>query len=58
MVKMKYWIRFSDCTLVVKVRYYETKEEAERMSDELSELCNMLIRRGLILDYRINIRWR
>lgn len=54
---MKYWIRFSDCTLVVKVRYYDTKEEAERMLDELSELCNMLIRRGLILDYRINIRW-
>lgn len=58
MTKIKYWIRFSDYTLVIKVRHYETREEAERMCDELSELCNMLIRRGLILDYRVNIRWK
>lgn len=54
MVKMKYWILFSDRT-VFKVCYFETRVEAERMVDELSDLCYRLINRDLILDYRFEI---
>lgn len=57
MVKIKYWVQFSDCT-VIKVRYYETREEAQRMLDELSDLLWRLLNRGLILDYRGEISFR
>lgn len=57
MVKIKYWVQFSDCT-VIKVRYYDTREEAQRMLDELSDLLWRLLNRGLILDYRGEISFR
>ena len=57
MVKIKYWIQFYDCT-VIKVRYYQTRDEAQRVVDELSDLCYRLMTRNLILDYRFEIIWR
>ena len=54
MAKLKYHVQFSDCT-VIKVRYYSTREEAQRTLDELSDLCHRLLNRGLILDYRFEI---
>lgn len=57
MAKLKYYVKFSDST-VIKVRYYETREEAQRTLDELSDLCHRLINRGLILDYRFEISCR
>lgn len=46
-----------DCT-VIKVRYYETKDESGRIVDELSDLLNRLLTRGLILDFRIEESYR
>lgn len=57
MTKLKYYVQFSDST-VIKVRYYETREEAQRTLDELSDLCHRLINRGLILDYRFELSCR
>ncbi len=57
MAKLKYYVKFSDST-VIKVRYYRTREEAQRTLDELSDLCHRLINRGLILDYRFEISCR
>lgn len=52
MVKIKYWVQFTDCT-VIKVRYFESKEEADRMIEELSDLLHRVLNRKLILDFRI-----
>ena len=57
MTKLKYYVQFSDST-VIKVRNYDTREEAQRTLDELSGLCHRLINRGLILDYRFEISCR
>lgn len=57
MVKLKYYVEFSDST-VIKVRYYDTREEAQRTLDELSDLCHRFINRGLIFDYRFEISFR
>lgn len=57
MTKLKYYVQFSDST-VIKVRYYDTREEAQRTLDELSDLCHRLINRGLIFDYRFEISYR
>lgn len=57
MIKLKYYVKFSDST-VIKVRYYEKREEAQRTLDELSDLCHRLINKGLILDYRFEISCR
>lgn len=57
MAKLKYYVKFSDST-VIKVRYYSTLEEAQRTLDELSDLCRRLLNRALILDYRFEISYR
>ena len=57
MVKLKYYVKFSDST-VIKTRYYDTREEAQRTLDELSDLCHRLINKGLIVDYRCEISYR
>lgn len=57
MVKLKYYVEFSDST-VIKVRYYDTREEAQRTLDELSYLLHRFINRGLILGYRFEISFR
>lgn len=57
MVKIKYWVQFTDCT-VIKVRYFETKAESERMVEELSDLLHRLINRKLILNFRIEEFYR
>lgn len=57
MAKMKYWVQFTDST-VIKVRYFETREEALRLVEEMSDLCYRLKNRDLILDYRFEISFR
>lgn len=57
MVKLKYYVQFYDST-VIKVRHYDTREEAQRALDELSDLCYALINRRLILDYKFEISCR
>ena len=54
MAKIYYWIQFYDWT-VIKVRYYQTRDEAQRVVDELSDLCYRLMSHNLILDYRFEI---
>lgn len=57
MTKLKYYVQFSDSVLT-KVRYYTTREEAQITLEELADLCHRLINRGLILNYRFEISSR
>lgn len=57
MFKLKYIVVFADCNLV-RVRHYETYEEALGVHDELSDLLWQLLNRALIIDYRLEISCR
>lgn len=58
MVKLKYYVEYSEGFVTYKVRYFSGLEEAQRVSDELECLCRDLIKRGLITGYQFNVTCR
>lgn len=58
MVKFKYYVEYSDGSVTYKVRHYRTRDEAQRVSDELVGLCRDLLKRGLITGYHFQFTYR
>lgn len=58
MVKLKYYVEYSEGSVTYKVRYFSGLEEAYRVSDELEGLCHDLLKRGLITGYQFNVTSR
>lgn len=58
MVKLKYYVEYSEGSVTYKVRYFVGLEEAQRVSDELEGLCCDLLKRRLITGYHFHITCR
>ncbi len=58
MVKLKYYVEYSEGSVTYKVRYFARLEEAQRVSDELEGLCHDFLKRGLITGYQFQVTCR
>lgn len=58
MVKLKYYVEYSEGFVTYKVRYFVGLEEAQRVSDELEGLCCDLFKHGLITGYQFHLTCR
>lgn len=58
MVKVKFYVGYYDGCVTCKVRNFEGLKEAQRVADELEDLCRDLLRRHLICSYHFSINCR
>lgn len=58
MVKVKFYVGYYDGSVMCKVRNFEGLKEAQRVADELEDLCRDLLRRYLISSYHFSITCR
>lgn len=58
MVKVKFYVGYYDGCVTYKVRNFAKLEEAQRVVDELEDLCRDLLNRRLISSYHFDFSCR